>query len=76
MEGQMGTKLTLDLSDDQVLGLIRLVAGTSMTIEDRIKCIIEVALYEADVMPTIDFEDILKDISEPKGKLRALRSVE
>lgn len=72
----MGTRLTLDLSDDQVMGLIRLVAGTSMTIEDRVRCILDVALYEADVMPTIALEDILKDISEPIGKPRTLRPVE
>ena len=72
----MGMKITLTLSDDQAIGLIRLAAAASTTIENQVLELIEVACFDADVMPALSLEEFLRDIAEPTRTPRALRPVE
>lgn len=68
----MGASVTIALSDDQAIGLIRLAATSSMTLENQVLCLIEFALIDHNLLPTHSLEEVLRDIEEnpPQNPIR------
>jgi hypothetical protein len=64
----MRTKLTVELNDQQAIGLIAMAADKSWTVEDEVLHLIEAALAESGHLPAVSLEDFLKDVPEPVGK--------
>ncbi len=65
----MGTKLTIELSDELAIGLIAMAASKSWTVEQEVLFLIDVALVE--YLPPIPLDEFLRDIENlppPRGK--------
>lgn len=72
----MGATITITLSDERAIGLIRLAAAASMSLENQVLCLIDIAMIDHDLLPTLSLEEILRDIEEnpPKSPGRRERA--
>lgn len=64
----MATKITLTLTDDQAIALIKLAAAASMTAEDRLLSLLDFAIIDADLLPIVSLDELLKELSESGEK--------
>jgi hypothetical protein len=61
----MGTKLTINLSDEQCMGLIRLAALRSSTVEGQLLYMIDMALNDPELLPEMSLDEFRSDLPSP-----------
>jgi hypothetical protein len=73
LEKIMATRITVTLTDEQAIALIKLAAAASMTAENRLLLALDFAIIDADLLPVQGLDDLLRDIEEnpPKNPVRA-----
>jgi len=59
----MGTRITIPLSDDQAIGLIRLAAAASTTTENLLLRLLDQAIFDEE-LPVLTIEEYLDGLSE------------
>lgn len=68
----MANTLTVELTDQQVIALIKLAASASMSVEEQLLLLLDLATIDADLLPVYSLDEFLKDLPEPSPRARAI----